>query len=1146
MDRVNKEDSSLVKDVSFGNNSLFSRSDIDINTIYYEISGICNAKCPYCPTGSGATKGRKARFIPPEEFSRGLNRLYELDLLNNDIFFGLFNWGDPFLHPQLNEILHILKEADQSFALSTNGSFLPKNLNSSLLYNLSYIRLSLPGFSQQSYDKVHRLDFESVLQNIGILNELAPPNTLEVLLYAYKFNIEEISRAFDYFSNKNIRCRVAMPHLMDYEEAIGYLTETIDPIKKQRIEDELFTDHIKPLVLHKEDMKSCPYLQNQLVIDEYSNVLTCCVLSKNSEYYTFGSLFELTKDELFDVKTRGKAICSHCMSAGVPYWYEFNCKYLPQELQGFNTQTHCYIDTGYGFSEKQKVTSNVNSRSSRTPFHAFFDMRGFNGIKSLRWDPVEGRLCHISIDKTQVKMKNGDFRLVEPENLATNGERISDNEFRFNTIDPWVVIPAEGQINNIVITGSWLVKDVNETIPHLNQEIVQSNMKIQSLQQTIIEHDAKVASLDEQARQQATQLMQLSNEIASMKQSVVWRLTTMFHTKVIEKLLPVSSRRRRIYDIMIKSGQILVNEGWNSLWMGIKSYLNSDKMGNNEYLNWIKEKEPSQFELDHFYEKANRFQYCLKISIITPVWDTDETILRSAIDSVINQVYVNWELCIVDGGSTKKHVNQVLEDYSKRDNRIKVKFLSENKGIAENSNEALSLATGEYIGFLDHDDELAPFALFEVIKKLNQNPDYQFLYSDEDKIDEEGNRKDPFFKPDWSPDQFLSQNYLCHFTVIQKTLVDSVGGFHKGYDGSQDYDLFLRCTEKIPTDQIGHIPKILYHWRMNVGSAANNPSAKPYAFISAKKALMEALTRRGIVGEVTDGLFLGSYRVRYVIKGNPKVSIIIPTKDNFHILQRCIDSILEKTKYQNFEIVIVDNQSVEQETFHYYEEIRNNPKIRILYYNNPFNYSAINNYAVSQVNSQYILFLNNDTEVISEDWLSAMLEHAQRNGVGAVGGKLLYPNGTVQHAGIIIGIIGDPPIGAHSHRYFADDHPGYFGRLSLIQNVTAVTGACLLTQKEIFQSVGGFDENLTVAFNDVDLCMKIREKGYLIIYTPYAKLFHYESLTRGYEDTPEKKKRFSKEAYYVRKRWGDVIDWGDPYYNENLTKDKTDFSIGCH
>jgi len=1121
MDPIDQELSVSSSGELFSNNTLFSRSDIDINTIYYEISGICNAKCTYCPTGSGATKGRLARFIPPEEFSRGLNRLYELDLLNNDIFFGLYNWGDPLLHPQLNEILHILNEADQSFALSTNGSIIPKNLNSSLLENLSYIRISLPGFSQKSYDKIHQLNFEKVLQNISILNELVPPNTLEVLLFAYKFNIEEVSRTFEYFNNKNIRFRVELPHIMDYETAVGYLADKISPPIKQKIEEDLFTDHIKPMLLHRVEKKSCPHLQNHLIIDEYNNVLTCCVLSKNNEDQTVGSLFELTKDEIFDVKTNGQSICHQCLSVGVSYYYQFNGRYLPSVLQAFNMQTSCYVNTGKGFSEKQKVSLNIFSKALKRPFHFLFDLRRYNDIKALRWDPVEGELCHISIDRIHVEMKNGDFHLVNPDNLDTNGDRITDNEFRFNTIDPWIIIPIKGLINNIVITGSWLVKDIENTIPCLSKEISQYKAEIQYLKQAL---NAKT--------QQETLLMQ---------QSIVWKLLMKYHN-VIEYLLPQKTKRRHIYDLILSGGKILINEGFSEFLKSFTHFLYSSNKS-DQYKVWMKYNEPTNKEITHLKELSQIFFYLPKISIITPVWNTDEKFLRLAVDSVINQVYDNWELCIVDGGSTRGHVSQVLNEYAKMDGRIKVKFLTKNKGIAGNSNEALSLATGEFVGFLDHDDELAPFALYEIIKLLNQNQNYQFIYSDEDKIDEKDKRKDPFFKPDWSPDQFLSQNYLCHFSVIQRTLVDSVGGFRLGFDGSQDYDLFLRCTEKISPDQIGHIPKILYHWRMNQGSAANNPSAKPYAFTSAKNALMEALTRNGIRGEITDGLFLGSYRVRYAIKGDPKVSIIIPTKENFQTLKICIDSILNKTNYQNFEIVIVDNQSIEQETFHYYNEIRNNPKIRILYYNNPFNYSAINNYAVSQLSSQYILFLNNDTEVISEDWLSAMLEHAQRNDVGAVGGKLLYPNGTVQHAGIIIGIIGDPPIAAHSHRYFADDHPGYFGRLSLIQNVSAVTGACLLTQKEIFESVGGFDENIAVAFNDVDLCLKIREKGYLIIYTPYAKLFHHESLTRGYEDTPEKKRRFNEEAYYVRKRWGDIIDKGDPYYNENLTKDKTDFSI---
>lgn len=558
---------------------------------------------------------------------------------------------------------------------------------------------------------------------------------------------------------------------------------------------------------------------------------------------------------------------------------------------------------------------------------------------------------------------------------------------------------------------------------------------------------------------------------------------------------------------------------------------------------WILKNESLGNEPEQSTTGGQLFSCHPKISIITPVWNTDERWIRRAIESVINQTYDNWELCLVDGGSTKPHIKPVLTEYAAKDSRIKIRFLTENKGISGNSNAALALATGEFVGFLDHDDELSPFSLSEIIQVLNRNPNVDFIYSDEDKIDETGKRKDPFFKPDWSPDMFLSHNYLCHFSVIRKSLIDSVGGFREGYDGSQDYDLFLRVTEKIAPSTIVHIPKILYHWRMIQGSASDQIDAKPYAFVAAKKALRDVLIRRKIDGDVQDGLFPSSYRIHYSICNNPKISIIIPTKDKVKVLKQCVQSILDKTEYKNFEIVIVDNQSKEPETFEYYKTLGTNSKITILHYNEPFNYSAINNYAVAHVDSPYLLFLNNDTEVIDGEWLSAMLEHAQRDCVGAVGAKLLYPNHTVQHAGIVIGIIGHPPVGGHAHRHLPEKYHGYFGRADTIQNVSAVTAACLLMKKNIFEQIGGFDEKLAIAFNDVDLCLKIRDAGYLLVYTPYAMLFHHESLSRGYEDTPEKQKRVIQEVHHVRERWEDIIDKGDPYYNENLTKDREDFSL---
>ncbi|HYA14304.1 MAG TPA: glycosyltransferase, partial [Syntrophales bacterium] len=679
---------------------------------------------------------------------------------------------------------------------------------------------------------------------------------------------------------------------------------------------------------------------------------------------------------------------------------------------------------------------------------------------------------------------------------------------------------------------------LEENLGKLNQQMHEITAKALALTR-------EGAVKDYQIQEQLARIQTLEQVISRIENSIVWQLTMKFHTKVVEHLLPPNTRRRRFYDVGRAEGQILIRDGMKAFHQSfIRHFHLHNKL--NDYQKWMKKNEPVADALDQLEMISRDFSYRPKISIITPVWNVDKKWLCLAVESVINQVYDNWELCIVDGGSTNQHIGQILKEYAQQDPRIKVKFLAENKGIAENSNEALSLATGEFIGFLDHDDELAPFALYEVSSRLNQNQSLHFIYSDEDKIDRKGNRKDPFFKPDWSPDLFLSQNYLCHFSVIRKTLIDSIEGFREGYEGSQDYDLFLRCTEKVPPSTIVHIPKILYHWRTIGSSAANKSLTKPYALISAKKALTDALTRRGIQGEVVDGAFLSTYRIRYTIQDNPKITIVIPTKDKVEILQRCIQSILDKTEYKNYEIVIVDNQSRDARTFRYYMTMESNPRIKVLHFDKPFNFSAINNYAVANVDSPYVLFLNNDTEVISHEWLSAMLEHAQRTGVGAVGAKLLYPNNSIQHAGVILGlrgILGQKSVAGHSHKYLPDKYTGNFLRAQIIGNYSAVTAACLMMRKDVFLEVGGFSEDFAIAFNDVDLCLKVKQRGYLIVYTPYAKLYHHESISRGYETTSEKQVRFFQEAWLIRERWGAVIDKGDPYYNPNLTLESEDCSI---
>ncbi len=550
------------------------------------------------------------------------------------------------------------------------------------------------------------------------------------------------------------------------------------------------------------------------------------------------------------------------------------------------------------------------------------------------------------------------------------------------------------------------------------------------------------------------------------------------------------------------------------------------------YEQWIQQNEPTPFVLKQQVKHELDLEYRPLISIITPVYNTDDAMLRKMIDSVLRQTYSNWELCLADGCSTKPHVRQILDEYARQDSRIKVKFLYENLGISGNSNEAVNMATGEFIALLDHDDELTANALYENVLLLNRYPDADMIYSDEDKLDAEGARCHPFFKPDWSPDLFRSIMYTCHFGVYRIALIKDVGGFRNGFDGSQDHDLVLRLTEK--TTRIHHIPKILYHWRMSPGSTALNSDAKGYAEAARLKAVQEHCERSGLKGIAEPGLFNGAVRLRYLPETSPLVSIIIPTRDRLNILRQCVNSILKLSTYENYEILIVDNDSSERETLDYFNLLEKQVKVRVLRYFGKFNFSAINNFAATWAKGELLLFLNNDTEVISADWLEAMIEHAVRPEVGAVGARLMYPNNTVQHAGVIVGMGG---IAGHAHINLPSGDPGYFGRVHLVQNFSAVTGACLMTKAELFKDLGGFNEqDLAVAFNDVDFCLRLREKNMLIVYTPYAELYHYESLSRGSDFSPENIERFKREIEYTESRWRKIICC-DPYYNPNLSLD---------
>jgi glycosyltransferase involved in cell wall biosynthesis len=526
------------------------------------------------------------------------------------------------------------------------------------------------------------------------------------------------------------------------------------------------------------------------------------------------------------------------------------------------------------------------------------------------------------------------------------------------------------------------------------------------------------------------------------------------------------------------------------------------------------------------------------ISIIMPVYNVDPKWLDLAIKSIEAQWYKNWELCIADDKSTNPKTIKYLK--SLNSSKIKILFLEQNLNISGASNAALTLVSGEYIALMDNDDEITPDALYEMANAIITTG-AEVLYSDEDFMTPKGKCVNPHFKPDFSPDLLLSHNYITHFTVFKKSLLDEVGGFNSAFDGAQDYDLFLRLTEKASI--IHHIPKVLYHWRMIETSTSANSEAKPEALERGKKVLEAAMQRRGIDSKVENANLHHYFRVKYTIIDSPLVSIVIPFKDKPELMTMCIESILYKSTYENYEIIGISNNSVEQTTFDEMNRLSKlDQRVRFYEYNVPFNYSDINNYAVkNHTHGEHLILLNNDIQIISPSWIEAMLEFSQQERVGCVGAKLYYPNDTIQHAGVIIGLGG---YAGHSHKMYSRSDYGYFNRLNIIQNISVVTGACLMVKKSIYEQMGGLDKvNFKVAYNDVDFCLRVRELGYLNIFTPFAEAYHHESISRGYEETAEKIARFQNEKDALHNSHKGILERGDPYYNCNLTLDREDFSL---
>ncbi|WP_289302363.1 glycosyltransferase family 2 protein [Sporofaciens musculi] len=556
------------------------------------------------------------------------------------------------------------------------------------------------------------------------------------------------------------------------------------------------------------------------------------------------------------------------------------------------------------------------------------------------------------------------------------------------------------------------------------------------------------------------------------------------------------------------------------------------------YEKWLDNHSPNDLYLSR--QRKRKFEREPKISIVVPLYKTPKKYLTAMVESVKKQTYKNWELCLSDGSGENSPIESLLRELEQSDQRIKVVYNKEQLKISDNTNRAIEAATGEFIGFADHDDLLTPNALYECVKILNRHPKVQAIYSDEDKVTMDGKKHfQPHFKPDYNEDLLNSTNYFCHFFMVQRTVIDKIGMLNSEFDGAQDYDFVLRCSEVVKN--IYHIPKILYHWRAHEDSTAENPESKMYAFEAGARAIQAHYDRIGWKNtKVTQTQCLGVYRTHYTLDTLPLVSIIIPNKDHIDDLKTCLKSI-ERCTYQNYEIIIVENNSVEKETFQFYHTLeKDNEKLKVVYWEGIFNYSAINNFGVKHAEGRYLLFLNNDTEIINKDCIEEMLGFCMREDVGAVGARLYYSDGTIQHAGVIVGLGG---IAGHIFLNTPSDQVGYFARVITQQDYSAVTAACIMVKKDVFEDLQGFDEKLVVAFNDVDLCLRIRELGKKIVYNPYAELYHYESKSRGQDDTPDKIERFNRETAYFEDRWEKILAKGDPYYNKNFAIDRFDCSL---
>ena len=852
-----------------------------------------------------------------------------------------------------------------------------------------------------------------------------------------------------------------------------------------------------------------------------------------------------------------------------------------------------YLDTGDGISEDKKTT---------VPFSLGdfeFDIDLSDGVKSVRIDLCEdeGYLIKnftVTVDGAEVSPSSfgnvdiigKDIYFLKPDpqiyvDIPSGAKKVTANGFISSVFAGKAPLDLPCSLlehyNTAKSENALLLAKINEisssldlankNLDALKEIVVAKDNHIKNLEDVIETLKAENALVHKELERANTEISRLDNYLGEVKGELDHYKTHYF--------VAISQRedlKRQLADITLKYNTI-ANAGWWKItkpfrllfdlikypfkhgpFLKVKKFFKVwREQGFRSAWRKVFRKKNNKKALAPLFTEAeikaqreHKFDKDIKFSVIVPLFNTPEIYLKEMIESVIKQTYQNWELCLADGSDDKHdYVGHIVKKYAKHDSRIKYTKLEKNLGISGNTNACLEMSTGDYITLFDHDDLLHESALYCVMEAIcDKGAD--FIYTDENTFQKTpADAYHPHFKPDFSPDTLRSYNYICHLTTFSRELYKTIGGFRSEFDGSQDYDMILRLTEKAKT--IVHIPKILYYWRCHKASVASDISAKPYTLVAAKKALDEHLVRVGLSGKSEDSRIPSVYKINYDIIGEPLVSIIIANKDYISDLDKCITSILEKSTYKNYEIIVVENNSTDPDTFKYYDMITaKSDKVKVVYWEGKgFNYSKINNYGFEVAKGEHIILLNNDIEILTPSWIEEMLMFSQRNDVGAVGAMLYYPDDTIQHAGVIIGIGGDPEmaVAGHSHKYFKRGDYGYASRLALAQNLSAVTAACVMIRSDVFREVEGLDEGYAVAFNDVDLCLKIRKAGYLIVWTPFAEAYHYESKSRGLETTPEKVARFNSEINNFLSKWRETRDAGDPYYNPNLTLEREDFGI---